>query len=312
MIWTLLLVLGLVALTVTFIIKSDQWERRLAQQENPSNELVRDIVRAEDLYGTIRTAEQPSITSVGRLASLDATLQSAVQPGITGLGTQGQDLDMGSYRISNLAGPPTTALQAANKQYVDNYVQGTVWRDACVDHTTADLGATYDNDAQTLAKTDIVNGYTVSNGQRFLVKDQTNANENGIYVLTNANLLTRADDMDNSPVFETRVGTAVLVTSDSTRYIVTHPTKTANSELVVGTDDMVWVLFSATSNDSSNPYLLMEATTQQNISASTQTPVEWKGTGSIYNEGGFTMDANNTTFTVPRTGLYSIHYDIFW
>ena len=79
-----------------------------------------------------------------------------------------------------------TADDAANKAYVDSVAQGLDAKESVRFATTGNIALT-GNVA--------VDGSSTSPGQRVLVKDQTNPNENGIYV-TAAGAWSRAPDAD--------------------------------------------------------------------------------------------------------------------
>ncbi len=107
------------------------------------------------------------------------------------------------------AGFTTDSL--ANKAYVDQVAQGLDTKPSCRVGTTANLSATYSNGTAGVGATltnsgtqaaFAVDGVTPTTNDRVLVKDQTTAAENGIYVLTtvgsgSANwVLTRATPED--------------------------------------------------------------------------------------------------------------------
>lgn len=68
---------------------------------------------------------------------------------------------------------PTTDLQAATKQYVDNVAQGLDVKESVRAATVVVAGYSLD-------------GITLSNGNRILVKNQTTASKNGIYIVGNS------------------------------------------------------------------------------------------------------------------------------
>ena len=98
----------------------------------------------------------------------------------------------------------------ANKAYVDQVAQGLDTKPSCRAGTTADLSATYDNGSSGVGATltassngaIVVDGVSLSVGDRLLVKNQTTASENGIYSVTTqgdgstAFVLTRATPED--------------------------------------------------------------------------------------------------------------------
>jgi len=112
-----------------------------------------------------------------------------------------QTCDYAGNRLINV-GAPVAATDAATKTYVDASIQGLSWKVAARAASTADIdlsapGATID-------------GVALANGDRFLVKDQTDASENGIYVFNGAAAAaTRAPDADSDT--DLGAGTALSV-----------------------------------------------------------------------------------------------------
>jgi phage-related tail fiber protein len=88
-----------------------------------------------------------------------------------------------------LSGAPTTALQAATKAYVDAAIQGL---DIKGSSRVATTGANI-----TLSGLQTIDGVSLVAGNRVLVKDQANASENGIYVVSSG-AWTRATDADTN------------------------------------------------------------------------------------------------------------------
>jgi hypothetical protein len=83
------------------------------------------------------------------------------------------DMDAGtSATITGLANPVNDS-DAANKGYVDALAQGIDAKASCVVATTANI---------TLSGTQTIDGIAVSVGDRVLVKDQSTASQNGIYL----------------------------------------------------------------------------------------------------------------------------------
>ena len=106
----------------------------------------------------------------------------------------------------NRSGFGTNSL--ATKEYVDAVKQALDIKESVAAATTSNLGATYNNGAGTLTANSngafTADGQTPAQGSRILVKSQSTAAQNGIYVLTTAGgagapfLLTRADDANSS------------------------------------------------------------------------------------------------------------------
>jgi len=90
-----------------------------------------------------------------------------------------------SQKITGLA-DPTAAQDAATKNYVDSVAQGLDVKPSVVCATTANI---------TLSGLQTIDGYSVAANDRVLVKNQSTASQNGIYVAAAA-AWTRVTDMD--------------------------------------------------------------------------------------------------------------------
>jgi len=90
-----------------------------------------------------------------------------------------------------LAGAPTQALHAATKAYVDGIAEGLHIHASCVAATTGNVAI-----ATELEPGDLVDGVTLAEGDRVLVKSQTNAAQNGIYVVQASGAALRAADFN--------------------------------------------------------------------------------------------------------------------
>ena len=94
------------------------------------------------------------------------------------------DMDAGtSATITGLANPVNDS-DAANKGYVDALAQGIDAKASCVVATTANI---------TLSGTQTIDGIAVSVGDRVLVKDQSTASQNGIYLCASSTWTRTAD-----------------------------------------------------------------------------------------------------------------------
>lgn len=94
-------------------------------------------------------------------------------------------VSVNNYKITNLA-TPSNPTDAANKQYVDSLSQGIDAKASVRCATTANI---------TLSATQTIDGVAVVAGDRVLVKNQTTASANGIYIVA-ASAWVRASDMD--------------------------------------------------------------------------------------------------------------------
>ena len=75
-------------------------------------------------------------------------------------------------------GAPVNATDAATKSFVESTAQGLDVKDSCVAATTGNITI-----STALNSGDSLDGVTLANGNRVLVKDQSTASENGIYVV---------------------------------------------------------------------------------------------------------------------------------
>jgi len=91
--------------------------------------------------------------------------------------------------LSTVAGTHTTLVSAlAAKTYIDNTRSGLEVKDSVVVATTGNI---------TLSGTQTIDGIAVTAGQRVLVKDQSTASQNGIYVVS-ASAWSRSTDADTA------------------------------------------------------------------------------------------------------------------
>ena len=206
-------------------------------------------------------------------------------------------VNVGNFIISNVA-TPVASTDAATKQYVDDVAQGLHTHDSCNAATQTTLASisggvvTYNNGTSGVGATltttgtyTTIDGVTLSNGMRILVKDEATQANNGIYVRTSATVLTRADDFDTPT--EMAGGDFTFVTAgtlyDNTGWVMPDPVTT------VGTSPVVWVQFSGAGTYTAGTGLTLTGS-QFSI---TNTAV----TAGAYGNGDY-----NATFTVNGQG----------
>lgn len=98
------------------------------------------------------------------------------------------DVNMNSRKILAVA-DPTLDTDAANKRYVDAARAGLDPKASVRLATTADI---------LLQNNQTIDGVTTNNGDRILVKDQTNLTQNGIFVVNSTGAWLRATDANSS------------------------------------------------------------------------------------------------------------------
>lgn len=125
----------------------------------------------------------------------------------------------------------------ATPSYVDSQIQaslaGMAWKDDVVAASTANVALASD-----LENGDVLDGVTLSTGDRILLKDQTDASENGVYIVAATGAPGRAEDMNASAEFNG----AVIPVGGGTSNGGTTWRVTVNDP-VVGTDDITITQF---------------------------------------------------------------------
>jgi hypothetical protein len=250
--------------------------------------------------GTVYTNAQPNITSVGTLNGL----------------TLGANLAMGGFNITGLAAP-NNSTDAATKAYVDSVAEGLHTHDSCNAATQTDLATisggtvTYNNGTSGVGATltttgsyTTIDGVTLSNGMRILVKNEANTAHNGIYDRTSSTVLTRSSDFDTPA--EMAGGDFTFVTAgtlyDNTGWVMTDAVTT------VGTSPVNWTQFSGAGTYTAGTGLTLtgsvfsvNASQSQITSVGTLTSLGVSGTITAAN-----ITANTGVFTGNGSGLSAI------
>lgn len=166
----------------------------------------------------------------------------------------GADLDADGYKITGL-GTPTADSDAATKAYVDSVAEGLHVHASVRVATTGNIVNLQTSGTDVTA----IDGVTLADGDRVLVKNQTNPDENGIYVFNNpgvSNDFTRA--LDYNTAAEIDAGDFVFVDGGNT-YANTGWVQT-NSVTTLETDAIVWVQFSGAGTFTAGDGLTIDGT----------------------------------------------------
>ena len=198
-----------------------------------------------------------------------------------------------------LSGNPGQALEAATKQYVDAVAEGLHVHASVEAATTASVNL---NDAPAS-----IDGVTLTDGMRILVKNQSNTADNGIYTYSaSADALVRASDFNSSA--EIQGGDFLFVTGGSTY----NDTGWVQTEKVttLGTDPIIFTQFSGAGTYTAGTGLQLDGTVFSNTGvlslAGTTNEVEVSASsGAVTISLPSTINANTTgsaaTLTTSRT-----------
>ena len=140
------------------------------------------------------------------------------------------DVPLNSQKITGLA-DPVNAQDAATKNYVDSVAQGLDAKPSVKAATTANI---------TLSGAQTVDGVSLVAGDRVLVKNQSTASQNGIYVAQSA-AWTRAADMDSW----SDVPSAFVFVEQGAANADTGWVSTADAGGTLGTTAIGWTQFSS-------------------------------------------------------------------
>ena len=166
---------------------------------------------------TLAAADIPTLTAV-KISDFDTQVRTNRLDQMT---APSASVSLNSQKITNLA-TPTADADAATKAYVDATKQGLDVKDSVRVATTGNI---------TLSATQTIDGVAVVAGERVLVKDQSTASENGIYVVA-AGAWSRSTDADTSAKVTAGMFTFVAegtVNADSGWVLTTNDVITLNT-----------------------------------------------------------------------------------
>jgi len=180
------------------------------------------------LSGTVTTTGTLTLGGTLSVSGADFGSQTAKYALIAPNGASGNPT-FRQVRFDDLTATPTTVsgygiTDAYTKTEVDGLVTGLDFKQSARVATTANI---------TLSGTQTIDGVSVVAGNRVLVKDQSTASQNGIYVVA-AGAWSRSTDADNTPAGEVTAGMYCFVeegtvNADSGWVLITNDTITLGS-----------------------------------------------------------------------------------
>ena len=190
----------------------------------------------------------------------------------------------GAFTSGTVAAAPTGATDIANKQYVDYYAAGLSWKAPVTVASTANIA--------TLSGLLTIDTVTLVAGETVLVKDQSTAADNGIYVVS-AGAWTRSVGAD---VWEEFIGAIVFVVegtqTGSAWFCTAQPGGT------LGVTAINWSNFSVASTYTAGTGLTLLGTqfsiTNTAVTAAAYGSATQVGTFTVNAQGQLTLAANTT------------------
>lgn len=183
-------------------------------------------------------------------------------------------VNMNGQLVSSVA-TPVSSTDAANKAYVDNLTSGLSWKEAVRAATTANI---------TLSGAQSIDGVSVVANDRVLVKNQSTASANGIYVAA-AGAWSRATDADAAGEIE---GLAVFVMEGTTQGD-TAWVCTTDAPITVGSTNLAFAQFSGPGAITAGAGMTSTGTTLNVIA----------GTGMVVNADDVAVLRTDTNGRVP-------------
>jgi hypothetical protein len=250
-----------------------------------------------NVSSNIQTQLDAKLVKANNLSDLTSASTARTNLGLGTIATQNaNNVSISGGSVTGL-GDPSVSSEAATKNYVDQAVAGLRNRIIAEAATTANINLTTD-----LENGDTLDGVTLVTGDRVLVKDQTDATENGLYIVVASGAASR--DPEHDTIAELSGGMVVvnqgtvndnkifLCTTDSDATIgISNITYTIITPANVGTVTSVGVADSGSSEFTvANSPITSSGTITLEVNAIDNSKITGLGTAATLNVG---TSANN-------------------
>ena len=248
--------------------------------------------------GIVQLSDSISTTS-SSLGATSTAVKSAYDIGAAALPKSGGSMT-GSIVIPTgqyitLTDAPVSGTDAVNKNYVDGNLAGLSWKNSVKAASNGNI---------TLSGTQTVDGIALIAGDRVLVKNQTSASQNGIYVVA-AGAWARSTDMDSTtPINE--VNSAAVFVEQGTVFTDTGWTQ-VNNVSTLDTDDISFTQFNGASGITAGVGLVKSGNTiDVNLGAGvSQLPTDEVGI-DVYTGGGLMTTVDGTASSTLTNAQLSL------
>jgi hypothetical protein len=152
---------------------------------------IQNLVTLNNVSSNIQTQLDAKLVKANNLSDLTSASTARTNLGLGTIATQNaNNVSISGGSVTGL-GDPAVSSEAATKNYVDQAVAGLRTRIIAEAATTANINLTTD-----LENGDTLDGVTLVTGDRVLVKDQTDATENGLYIVVASGAASRDPQFD--------------------------------------------------------------------------------------------------------------------
>lgn len=247
--------------------------------------------------GTLAVANGGTGTTTGNITGTGALSFTAggsnTNVNLVPLGTG--SVDVASKKITSVA-TPTASTDATNKAYVDSVAQGLDVKGSVKYASTANISSLSGTAITGLDVPSAISVLTV--GDRLLLKNQSTASQNGIWIVASGSW-TRSDDMaassDASGAFTfVQYGSAGLSSLADTGWVETA------DPAVVGTDNLTFTQFSGAGSYSAGTGLTLSGT----VFAIDSTVLTTSGSQTV--TGVKTFSASPVISTITNSGTLTL------
>lgn len=236
-------------------------------------------------------------TSVLNTTSLDFLSSGSTQAKLTASADTFtfEGTSSGTCVISGISNP-VAGTDGANKQYVDDLSAGVQWKEPVIAASTANLTL-----ASNVENGDSIDGITLATGDRVLLKDQTTASENGIWIVSASGAPTRPTDFYTG---DDVASSAVFVQDGTLNADVGFVCTSDAGSAVVDTHSLVFVQFNGAANITAGDgmtkngnTLAVDTSVIRTTGAQTLGGTKTFSATSVH-EGGVSISADNQNFVL--------------